>query len=69
MEKKLKEKLLKEKKKTEALLFATNQGFGIEEISERVGTSKNNVRKILNELSKTIVNRESALEIILPYLK
>ena len=54
----------KQKKMIEALLFATNDGFTIEEISDRTGFDKEDVKKVINSLRKENKDRESAIEIL-----
>lgn len=52
------------KNKIEALLFATNTGFTIEEIANRVGTTVKEAKKAIEELKKELKERGSSIEII-----
>ncbi len=52
------------KKMIEALLFATNDGFSVEEICNRVGLGKREALKLLKVLKKEYDEKEGAIEVI-----
>ena len=60
----LSEKMKVKKKMIEALLFATNEGFTLEEIEKRTSLDKDTVLKILKEMKKENQERESAIEVL-----